>query len=174
MKYVITGAPSSGKTTLVDGLSGVGYSVFHESARIYIENCIGLGRDIDESSIQFQLDIMNLQLSREMQIPKSRVTFLDRGIPDSFAYLRLLGVDLDDVLAKTGLPDYTKVFFLEQLPIVSDGIRVTDKVVVESIGRNIFDIYAGLGYDVVTVPMFAGDDIESSVSERIQFILGNM
>ena len=46
--YVITGAPCSGKTTLIDQLADLGYNTVPEAGRKYIENELAKGRSLDE------------------------------------------------------------------------------------------------------------------------------
>ena len=46
--YVITGAPSSGKTTIVKLLKSKGYIVLYEAARIYIDQELKKGKTIQK------------------------------------------------------------------------------------------------------------------------------
>ena len=58
--YVITGAPHSGKTSVLKLLEEKGYRVIYEAARIYIDQEIEKGRTIEEireSELEFQKGI---------------------------------------------------------------------------------------------------------------------
>ena len=66
---VITGAPSSGKTSLIDALRQRGYAVLHEAARKYIEAEVGSGRSILElrgGEGAFQNAILNAKLDAKL------------------------------------------------------------------------------------------------------------
>ena len=47
---VITGGPSSGKTTLINYLANQGYQIAPEVARSYIKKLLGQNNTLDESS----------------------------------------------------------------------------------------------------------------------------
>jgi ABC-type molybdenum transport system ATPase subunit/photorepair protein PhrA len=66
--HVITGAPSCGKTTLIDQLADKGFQTTPEGGRLYIEREIASGRTIDEireSAAALQRGIKDTQLSIE-------------------------------------------------------------------------------------------------------------
>jgi hypothetical protein len=46
--HVITGAPSSGKTTLIDQLADKGFQTVPETGRLHVEREVARGRTIDE------------------------------------------------------------------------------------------------------------------------------
>ena len=93
--YVITGAPSSGKTTTLKVLERKGYKVFYEWARIYIDQEMKKGRNLKEirrDELAFQRKILDLKVKFEGKLPKKDLVFMERGIPDSTAYMEICGV----------------------------------------------------------------------------------
>jgi predicted ATPase len=77
--YVITGAPSSGKTSVIRELEGLGYRVVHEVARAYTEEELKKGRKLDEikaDALTFEQHILDRKIGIETSLPKDAVIFL--------------------------------------------------------------------------------------------------
>jgi predicted ATPase len=168
--YVITGGPSSGKTTLISKLSEMGYNVVPESARLLIDKRISEGKTLEEIRIdekEFQKRVMEMKVNFESQLPKNELVFLDRGIPDTIAYFRLYGFDLEEILKFCQEKTYKKIFFLEQLTFEKDYARIEDWEKTEKLNKLLRSAYLDLGYEVVTVP-------KMPMEERIGFILSNL
>ena len=90
--HVIKGAPCSGKTTLIDLLSGKGHQTVPEIGRKYIKEKIAKGRTLAEiraDDIAFCYVIKDLQLETEHGLRPEDVIFLDRGFPDCLAFFRM-------------------------------------------------------------------------------------
>src|SRR5258708_28338808 len=89
--YVLTGAPSSGKTTLIQELEKMGYKVAYEWARIYIDQELARGKTLEQirrNELSFQHQILKLKVEFEKKLEPKDTVFLDRGIPDTTAYLK--------------------------------------------------------------------------------------
>ena len=99
--YVISGGPSSGKTTTVTLLRERGYHTTIENARHYIDIQRQLGRTLEEirkNQAGFQLAVLKLQIKQEQSLPPDELVFLDRAIPDALAYYRFLNIKPDPLL----------------------------------------------------------------------------
>ena len=86
--YVITGGPSTGKTTLINMLNKQGYNTTIEHARHYIDTMIDKGKTVEEirkNKKEFQLGVLKMQIEQEASINKNEMYFLDRAIPGAFA-----------------------------------------------------------------------------------------
>ncbi len=165
--YVITGAPCSGKTTIIKELENLGYVVFREMARVLIDkerNSGKLTEEIRKDEGQFQKKVLKMKIELERDAPKDKIIFFDRGIPDSIPYFDNCGLDKKEVLKFCKTKQYQKIFFLEQLPFKNDYARVEDTKVVKKINNLLRKSYKNLGYKVIDVPV-------ASVKERIQRIL---
>ena len=82
--HVITGAPSCGKTTLINLLADKGFQTVPESARQFMEREIARGRTIDEihaDGAALQRSIEEMQLNVEGELRASDITFLDGAVP---------------------------------------------------------------------------------------------
>ncbi len=88
MMYVLTGAPSVGKTSIVKELEKQGESVIHEAATDWIESRIRSGVKEFWKGGDFIYEIFKLQLEREEPfLSAPRRTFVDRGIFDGYAFI---------------------------------------------------------------------------------------
>lgn len=165
---VITGAPSSGKTSVINDLKARGYNVQDEVAREYIEACIARGLSIHDiradGGCDLQQQILRLKAEREAALAPHETVFLDRGIPDSMTYFRLAGLDVAAAKAAAGRFRYDAVFLFDRLPVINDGIRVESEVMAHEIDKMLMQDYRSLGYDPVRVPVMP-------IVKRTDFIL---
>lgn len=87
--YVITGGPSSGKTTVVNILGRRGYKTTIEHARHYIDTQRKNRETVKEIRVnqhKFRLEVLDMQIRQEAKISKNEIVFLDRAIPDTLVY----------------------------------------------------------------------------------------
>jgi len=169
--YVITGGPSSGKTTTINLLQTRGYKITIEHARHYIDTMRQGGKTVEEirrNQVQFQLGILEMQIEQEKQINPDDVVFLDRAIPDALAYYRFLNLVEDEILIKAlEAVYYKKVFILDYLPFVQDYARTEDQEDQKRIHAMLLDVYRSLPFPVINVPVLPPE-------ERVDFILKNL
>lgn len=169
--YVITGGPCSGKTTFLEALEKKGYKVYYEWARIYIDQEMAKGKtlaQIRENELSFQKKILDLKVDFEKKLSKKELLFMDRGIPDSAAYLSLIGVQNDKDLKKAIKNCfYKKVFLLELLKYKKDYARIETQDEAMLIEDLLEKTYADLGMTVIRVP-------KMTVEKRIKFVLKNL
>ncbi len=166
--YVVTGAPSSGKTTLLARLEKKGHRVVFEAARQIIDEDIEKGKTVEEirkDELAFQKRVLALKVARERELRAGDTIFFERGIPDSTAYYELCGVLEDDVLAKANEKSvYKVVFLLDMLSYRKDYARTENATVAEHIAKLLEKAYKQLGFHIVKVPVM-------SIDKRIEFIL---
>jgi predicted ATPase len=165
---VITGGPSSGKTTTVDILRGRGYATTIEHARHYIDTQRVTGRTIEEirsNQLVFQRGILDMQIEEERGLDPKALVFLDRALPDALAYYRFLGLETGaDYLALIRPGVYRAVFVLDLLPLAADYARVEDRAAQVEIHRLLTEVYTELGYRPRAVPPLPPED-------RVDYIL---
>jgi len=168
--YVITGAPSSGKTTIISQLSKLGYQTIPEAARVLIDKEISEGRTLEEirkDELEFQRKVLKMKIEIENKISKDNTVFFDRGVPDTIAYYKLYGFNLEEILKFCKERTYKKIFFLEPLSFEKDYSRIEDENSSKRLNNLIKRAYIDLGYSVISIPVI-------SVDERIKFILSNL
>jgi len=166
--HVIAGAPSSGKTTLIDQLANQGFRTVPEGARQYIESEMAHGRTkhpILEDGAALQRVIADMQLRIEGGLGAREVAFLDGAVPSSLAWYRAYGLNPNEVLPECFHHRYAAVFVLDPLPFQPDPERPPEVAAIAGFLDEWFARdYSALGYDVVRVPVL-------SPEERLAFVL---
>lgn len=169
--HVITGGPSTGKTTIINLLSQRGYKTTIEHARHYIDTMKEEGRTVEEirsNKRKFQVGILNMQIKQEAELSAEDTVFLDRAIPDAMAYYQFLKLEYDKLLLNAmEHVSYKNIFILDRLPLIKDYARTEDEQAQKTIHNLIIDVYESLGFPVIFVPVL-------SPNERVDFILKNL
>jgi len=168
--YVITGSPSSGKTMVLNELAKLGYTVYPEAARIFIDREIAKGKslmDIRGDEAEFQRKVLKMKIDTEKIVPREKVVFFDRAIPDSIAYYQIAGLSPEEVFKFCQEKKYRKIFFFEELPFEKDYARVEDEKTIKKLNKLLKESYENLGYEVMVVPPV-------SVKERVTMILADI
>jgi len=165
--YVITGAPCSGKTSVIKALEQQGFRVVHEVARAYIDAELGKGKSLEQIKAdpdQFENHIFLTKLKIEASLPPNDIVFLDRAVPDSIAYFQLEGLDPGQPVEKSKAVRYKKIFLFERLAFLEDGVRSEDDHLAARLDDLLAAAYRKLNYEIVHVPAI-------SVDKRTAFIL---
>ena len=169
--HVITGAPCSGKTTLIGQLTGKGFRTVLEAGRLYLEQEMADGQTIHpilEDGAGLQRRIAEMQLRMEGELRAQDVAFLDGAAPSSLAWYRAFGLDPNELLPECFHHRYASVFVLDLLPFQADGERPEEVAALGAyldgwLARD----YTALGYGVVRVPAL-------SPEERLAFVLDRL
>ncbi len=168
--HVITGASCSGKTTLIDQLSGKGFKTVPEVAREYIKKEKGKGRtiaEIREDQAALTSRVYDMMIEREHGLRVDEVAFLDRGLPDAFAFFRYAGMNPNEIILDCFQYRYASVFMLDRLPYQRDGVRAADDTTAAYFDSWMVRDYSAIGYNVVRVPVLPPE-------ERLVFVLGKL
>jgi|688.fasta_scaffold646581_2 predicted ATPase len=166
LRVVFTGPPSSGKSTTAAAIAAKmpGWKVHEEIATKLIK----LGaRGSDEA--EFSRRILEEMLAIEVANRYWPVTIYDRGVPDSFVYLKLGGGIVRDKESKTFLTHrYDLVFSFASLPFKSDSTRNDfDRANAEFLAEALPETYRQLNYPVLSVPV-------CPVEERADLIINQI
>jgi predicted ATPase len=169
--YVLTGGPSAGKTTLLKELERRGHRTISEAARAVIEEEASAGRpyaDIRSDEAAFQHKVLLRKIDIEKTLPRDIPVFFDRGIPDSDAYYRRIGIQRDPLLESV-LPDvvYRKAFLLELIPFKADEIRKETPDDARKLNVLLRESYERLGIPVIDIPLMP-------VQKRADFVLAHL
>jgi predicted ATPase len=168
--HVLTGAPCSGKTTLIDLLATRGFPTIPQIGRVYVEGEMAKGRTTDEileHAAVNQRCIVEMQASFERELRVDEVAFLDSGSPDCLTYCRVMGLDPNAILEECFHHRYASVFLLDRFPFQQDGVRFEDDVTADLIEEWLVRDYSALGYEVVKVPILPPQ-------ERVAFLLDRL
>lgn len=168
--HVITGTPSSGKTTVIECLAQQGHRVKHEVARAYIDQRLDQGETLEAikaDPLAFERHILLTKVEIEKQLPPSETIFLDRAVPDSIAYYELEGLAMEEPLALSQRVRYQRVFLFERLSFEKDAVRWEDQEQAARLEKMLARAYADLDYAVVRVPIM-------TVEQRVEFVLWHL
>ncbi|MFH0987324.1 MAG: ATP-binding protein [Patescibacteria group bacterium] len=169
--YVVTGGPSSGKTTVLKELERRGYIIFPEAARLLIDEEMGEGKTLEEirsNEAEFQKRVLKKKLEIEKKAPRDKIIFFDRAIPDSIAYYQLCGLKAADALKFCKKGRYKKVFLFEQLSFIRDYARNENDRTVKKLNRLLEESYKRLNYKIIRVPVASVDKRVKRILEEIE------
>jgi predicted ATPase len=152
--HVITGAPCCGKTTLIDQLADKGFQTVPETAHLYIEREMAVGRKISEI-LKNRVDLQGILI--ELQL----------GIPDCLAFNRYVGLNPNEMLSECFHHRYASVSILDPLPFQENGVRDYDLAIVGYLDEWLARDYSALGYRVVRVPVLAPQERLAFFLERL-------
>ncbi len=175
-RVIITGGPSTGKTSLIKELEIGGYNCIHETSREIIQESLANNSDVLpwKDLMKFSEKVI-LQRKDHYHSAKSKhskkFTFFDRGIPDVFAYMEYDNLEIPKEYLELGdsLRYHSKVFLTPAWKSIfeNDDERVEDFRKAEQLEHFIHNTYKDLGYEVVLVP-------KGTIENRIKFILENL
>jgi len=168
--FIVTGGPGSGKSTLIDALAAQGLSHMPEAGRAIIRDQVAIGGTALPWSDR--LAFAELMLSWEMRSYRAAQALagpvvFDRGMPDVVGYLRLSGLSVPPHVerAARSFRYHHRVFVAPPWPaiFVQDTERKQSIEEAEATYRTMVDVYSGLGYELVPLPL-------APVPERVRFV----
>lgn len=167
--YVITGGPMTGKTKLINELANRGYSFVPEVARTLIDEAIIQGISAEKlraDEKRFQDDVAKVKKDIEEGLNKNELTFFDRGIHDTIAYLKYYDYTISDwIVDLAKKSSYRKVFLLDPVKEFSkDYARTEDTEFTKRIQPLLYDAYTSYGMEVINVPNIG-------IENRVDFII---
>lgn len=163
---VITGPPSSGKTTLLELLAADGERTSGDSTRKLIADVVASGRDAEEFRFadDFQPKVLEAMLGAEQRLDPDELVFLEYGLPCNIAFHRTESLPLTEGLDEAANAHrYTAVFILEPVAWENDAERVEDEEYQQTVHQHMFEVYRERGYDPIAVPA-------TSPIERLAFV----
>lgn len=180
-RIVVTGAPGTGKTSVIKSLEDSGYYCFHEIIRTMTleakknqdPNSI-LSNPIDfvDDSQSFNHALIHgrLQQFKDAKEVNKKLVFYDRGTPDVLAYMDYFRQSYKDDFKKICSNNlYDQIFILppwEEI-YVQDNERLESYSQAIDLHIHLGKTYRSLGYEIIEVPF-------GSVPERLDFILKNI
>jgi len=172
-RYILTGTPGSGKTSILHELKRQGYSVVEEAATDVIAHEQGLGNPEPWLQPNFIDTIVHLQKQRQLEASMlpDELQWYDRSPICTLALSRYLGDAappslLEEIERIEREAIYQRqVFFIEHLgfcqPTEARKITFEESLIFEKIHEV---TYASLGYDLLKIP-------PEALSERVHRII---
>jgi predicted ATPase len=172
-RYILTGTPGSGKTSILRELKRQGYSVVEEAATDVIAREQRLGNPEPHLQSDFIESIVHLQKQRQLEAATlpDELQWYDRSPICTLALSRYLGyaappslVEEIERIEREAIYQ-RRVFFIEHLgfcqPTEARKITFEESLIFEKIHE---ETYTSLGYDLLKIP-------PGALSERVHRIL---
>ena len=170
-KIVITGGPSTGKTTVINELIKRQFICIPEISRQVTLNAREEGTEwlFLQDPLLFSKLLLEGREKQyiETQYIDSEYIFFDRGIPDIHAYMNYLGVDYPDIyIKKSRQLIYDKILLMPPWEEIytSDEERYENFEQSLAIYNHLKNAYQELDYKISEIPF-------GSIDTRIDFIL---
>jgi predicted ATPase len=169
LRFVITGGPGAGKTTILNALAERGYICAAESARVIIRERLASGLPPRPPLAQFGHEILQRDIVsyRETRITDHPV-FFDRGIVDA---LRML--DRQQAISLGEVAEYVRSFPYNEVVLLmppwkaiyrTDSERDQTFAEAVQVFEGLRTWYARWGYETIEVP-------RTAIAHRVNFIL---
>ena len=114
-KILITGGPGGGKTSIIDELEKRNFNCEHEIVRSLTIEGKKKGNDqaFLSDPLKFTKKLLDLRINQFNKIQENEITFYDRGVHDTLAYLKYIKVNIgDNLISKCMKIKYNMVFVL--------------------------------------------------------------
>jgi predicted ATPase len=168
--FVLTGAPGSGKTTVLNALAELGLPVVDEPARQVLaeqRSIDGAGVPERDPRLFVELLLSRALYQHRRHSGQQGPLLFDRGLPDVIGYARLFGVPDGPATAAAERYRYNRqVFLAPALPEIycRDDERTLSFEAARAFGERIRQAYEALGYEIVVLP-------QTTPELRARFIL---
>ncbi len=152
---VITGPPSSGKSTLLALFADAGERTSPDSTRQLITEVAATGRDVEEFRFadDFQARVLEAMAAAEAKLDPNGLVFLEYALPCNIAFHRTENRSLTPGLAVAAERyRYDEVFILDPVGWQFDAERVEGEEYQSTVHQHMYDVYRELGYDPIGVP----------------------
>jgi len=167
MKFVITGGPSVGKTTIVNGLANRGFKVIHEIATQVIKE----GKYLPwEDRRKFQVEVLRRQQSAEASVLDFNTPIiLDRGLFDGEAYYVVDKMPIPQVFDSLDASQYAVAFLVEPLNFFDENdVRRENLAFTEEISVVLENCYSSRNVKVIRVPAMSPEDRINFVHQQVE------
>ncbi len=168
-RIVLTGAPGTGKSSLIEALGGLDYPVHRENARAWISE----HKDRPNAPMpwhrleEFSQKMIDAGIDSYERAMPGEFNFYDRGIPDTLAYLKVDGKPIpSEWISLMTTYRYEDLVFIAPLwpEIYSpDPERKESWDQAERIHEALCEVYDSLGYRLIELP-------KSPLEDRIEFV----
>ncbi len=178
---MITGGPSTGKTSVIKLLEEQGHTCLHEVIRLMtLEKKAEEGETVFktnpivsvEDPSAFNKRILDARIAQYKSVYDTleEKVFFDRGIPDVLAYMDCFGQKYDNTYVKSSEDyRYDTIFMMPPWKEihVSDNERLENFEESILVHECLFNCYTRFGYDVQNVP-------KMEIEKRVDFILDHL
>ena len=172
-RYIITGAPGTGKTSIINELKKRGFNCIDEDSRKVIAKEIITGGEILpwKNQIAFESRIVNLRTQQYLSSSQDSICFFDRSAIDSIAYLKLNNLEATpEIINDIKKCNFNKTVFytpIWQEIFINDSERIENIEQARRIEESHISTYHSKGYELVKIP-------KSPIKVRTDFIISKI
>ncbi len=170
LRYIISGGPGFGKTSIIHELENRKFKSIHEISRSIIKEQLEKGGTILpwKDLAAFIGRVLEQRLQQHSQVMDEHIHFYERGMVDVLAYLIKDNLPIPPHYIKAAqVNHYNQLVFLtppwKEIYLI-DNERKEDFSNAEQIHNLIENTYRRLGYQTLNIPMM-------EVNKRVDFIL---
>jgi len=168
---LLVGAPSTGKTSVLNKLNQKGFICFEEISRQVTQEARdeGIEHLFKKEPLLFSEKLLDGRIRQFLtsQSYDGQIVFIDRGLPDITAYLDMVNTPFAKKFSDANHHyRYDIVFWFPiwERIYTDDVERYEDFELAQNIEKHLLKSYQSLGYDLIEVP-------KSSIDKRVEFIL---
>ena len=164
-RIIITGGPSSGKSSIITRLQQLGYNCFEEISREIIKT-----KKVITSYKNFDFEDTVFNMRKKQFDEASGLHFYDRSMIDGIAYMRKNNIKIPDkMLESINECNYEKIVFITppwKKIYHKDAERLENFKEAKEIYKLLKEVYQSFGYQLIKIPL-------DTVNQRVKFILSN-
>lgn len=171
-RIVLSGAPGTGKTTILNLLKKQGYKCMEEVSREIIAHELAINSDVlPWKDLKAFSKLILKDRIEQYKNAVAPITIYDRSIIDTIAYLNHANYIIDEVYNKAAKSHkYSNLVFIcplwEEI-YTKDNERHEDYIDTLSIHESIVNTYSKYGYKTILIP-------KDSPQNRVNFILNTL
>ena len=172
-RYVITGAPGTGKTSIIKALKKKGFTCINEQSRRIITEQIMKKGDILpwKNQIAFEKKIASIRTKKYLMSPPNEICFFDRSVLDCVAYLKLSKLKVpSEILKNIQKCKFNNIVFYTPFwkeIYINDGERKESIEIAIKIQKTIIEAYKSKNYQLIKIPKL-------SIKKRVDFIISKI
>ncbi len=168
-RYIITGAPGTGKTSLINALRDQGMCCFEEvSRRIIIQQQQHQGNKTPWQDVSGFTSLVYQKTVQELKTPLITDAFVDRGLADNMAYLKLKEQPVHSMFKQFNYHKYyhKMVFMLPPWEAIykEDPQRLQSFKEAQALHLLLQQEYRALGFMVKMIP-------KTTINNRLNFMI---
>lgn len=156
---LITGAPGSGKSTLVGALANLGWHTIDDPGREEFSAQLEAGispRDARLDYMAFQQKVLTRAISKIKATPTHQTVFFDYGVAEALAFMKIAGLAWTAPFVEAAASvQFKRVFLLEPIDLVEDNldpIRTENYQTRLKLEKMIAEIYESLSLPPIHIP----------------------